>query len=200
MISDKRTKLSEEDGNNETSILDTMSTIKNHLSLIISSTLIFAAAGFIYATFHPGKPDVYVAKALIEIGRYKNSLDDIAVLEPPADLAAILQKKFDITANPPRGTYALIEIQASNGDQATARQILQTSIEFIEQRHRNLADSFKGKQNITKTQLVSEPEVSLKSLKSKRPLITLIGAFLGILISALLIFTPQHTKKRLSSD
>jgi hypothetical protein len=49
--------------------------------------------GFLFATFHPGKPDQHVYTVFVEIGRYITQTGQIQTLESPHDLVLILNKQ-----------------------------------------------------------------------------------------------------------
>ncbi|WP_443113614.1 Wzz/FepE/Etk N-terminal domain-containing protein [Herbaspirillum seropedicae] len=149
--------------------------------LIFGLAALCAFSGWLYATFHPGKPNQYVYTAFVEIGRYVTHTGGIQLLESPSDLVPILNLQTEgAKANVPRGSVSLISLEARDVDPVIAKQQIDRALALITTRHQSLASRL-SEQLLTNSGLVAEPTVVVKSVQNSRAQIVTLSAIVGML-------------------
>jgi len=160
--------------------------------LILGLAALCGLGGFLFATYHPGRPDRYVYTALVEIGRHLTQSGEIQTLESPHDLVLIInQQPGGAKASVPRGSLSLIGIESMHVDRAVARQDLDSTLAFILNRHRALIGSL-SKPILINSGLVADPVMFIDSIKGKRMLIMAASAIAGLLLGVFMVLVANQ--------
>lgn len=168
--------------------------------LIMGLGVLCALSGWLFATFHPGKPDKYVYTALLQIGRYTTQTGEIQVLESPNDLVLVLNHLIqDVRSSVPRGGGSLIFLETTHVDSAVARQYLSRALSVISERHEALAKPL-GERLLHRSGLILEPVSTIVSVKNSRSKIVVVATILGLLIGVFYVLFVNEWRRRQESD
>ena len=164
---------------------------------ILGVALLCGLGGFSFVTLLHDKPDQHIYKVYVEIGRYITQTGEIQTLESPHDLVLILnQQTSGAKASVPRGSVSVISLEANHVDPATAKQHLDSTLAFINDRHESFVSRLPGKL-LTLSGAVAEPTVSVQSFGKRGALIVTASIMAGLLLGifgAVVINTLQQRK------
>jgi hypothetical protein len=165
--------------------------------LLILGLMVFCGFGaFLFSTYKLGKPDQYIYRALVEIGRHLTLSGSIQTVESPHDLVLILNQQLDsVKASVPNGSTSLVSLESTHVDPETAKQQLDGALKIIFSRHSDLSGRLL-KPLLNDSRLVAEPVMSIDSVKNKRMLITVASAVAGFLLGIFLVLMASLSGRR----
>lgn len=154
--------------------------------LIFTGVVTICAGVYVY---FKNPISVYKGNVLVEIGEIQSENYEPTSFDNPINLSEILRVNYGVESIVPRGATKLIEISLVNSNKELIKQKLQTSVEFIINRHLDKAKFYK---QFIMTQQVSSVIVHEEPInKPKKLLIIIISLISGFIISIFLVFFIQ---------
>lgn len=149
---------------------------------VLGVTLLCGLGSFSFVTLQQEKPDQHVYSVYVEIGRYITQTGGIQTLESPHDLVLILnQQTGSAKASVPRGSVSVISLESNHVDPAIAKQHLDSTLAFINDRHESFVSRLPGKL-LTRSGAVAEPTVSIQRFGGRGVLIVTASIIAGLLL------------------
>lgn len=180
----------------EVDLFELFEILWSHIVFISLVTLVFALAGLAYATYKPGHPDTYTAKAVLEVGRYITSTGEIVTLEPGGDLVQVISQTAGVRAQLLRGSSSLVELEATHLQPEAANHSLLGVVDFIVKRHQAVAQQIGQDRLIRPTQMMGAINNQKKSLSDKTTTILVISTLLGLILSSITILARKYYIQR----
>ncbi len=180
----------------EIDLFELFQTLWQQKWLILTTTIVAPLLAYVFTVSKPVNPDVFQAKALIEIGTYATEMGELHQIERSQDLALIIGEQLGVTVSIPKTSMKLLEIQTSSVNQNEAETKLESAINFVISRHEKYAASQLKANVIQPTQVVGESKVIRVSPKDKLNLILAVAFVLGGMLGVFIALIRSAIRKR----
>lgn len=180
----------------EIDLFDLLESLWAHKIFIGLVALAFALAGWTYATYKPGKPDTYTAKAVLEVGSYVTSIGQIVTFEPAGDLVQVINKTTGVKASLLRGSNSLVELGATALVPKDANELLVQVVDFVMKRHEAVVGLIGKERLIRPTALIGSIQIQQQSLSEKRAEISILSVILGLILASMAILFRKFQVRR----
>ncbi len=159
-----------------------------HKVFIVLFTAAVTIAAALYA-WSKNPPPVYKGSVLVEIGEIYGEQFGARALDNADDLAVIVEKKFPISAESPKGSRSLLTLSAMGREPERIKSVLQSGMDFILERHEG---KLRGFQIFSMTKPVTEISVSDKPINTpKRKLIVEVAFAAALAVAIFLVFLKE---------
>lgn len=153
--------------------------------LLILAIVFTTSIGSIgYVVFLKPVVPIYQASVLIEVGNYFTENWPIR-LEDPVDLQNIISRALEVDASVPMGSSTLLLLSSSNTSEVKAKEVLQSGIDYIMQRHKEMALDY---ERVRMSQVIGGIEVVDIAKQPKKKLIVVVAFITGLILSVFLAF------------
>lgn len=181
----------------EIDLFDLLQSLWGYKVFIGLVAFVFAAAGWAYATYKPGQPDTYSAKAVLAVGSYVASTGQIFSLEPAGDLAQVINQTTGLKASLLRGSTGLVKISATAHAPKDAEELLGEVVEFVIKRHEAVGWLLGKEKIIRTTALIGDTKIQQSSLSEKRLEIIVLGVIVGLFLGSVAVLVWQSYVRRI---
>lgn len=155
---------------------------------VIIITFLATICGAVYI-FVKNPIPIYEGKVLLEIGEIQNPYGGSSYFDTPNNLAEILKARYSVESSSPKGTNKLLEITTRDINKQVIQDNLETSIQYIMQRHKEKAKFY---ENYIMTEQLSPITINPKAInkQNKKSIIT-VALITGFILSIFMVFFMQ---------
>lgn len=155
---------------------------------VIMITFLATIFGIIYVLVKNPIP-IYEGKVLLEIGEIQNQNGGSSYFDTPNNLAEILKARYGVESSPPKGTNKLLEITTRDINKQVIQDNLETSIQYIMQRHKEKAKFY---ENYIMTEQLSSITINPEAINEQNKKLIITVAFItGLILSIFMVFFMQ---------
>jgi LPS O-antigen subunit length determinant protein (WzzB/FepE family) len=172
----------------EIDLRDLFKTIWDKRLFILVFTFLVTLISLVYVYFKNPVP-IYQGKAYIEIGEIQSQNFGQSFLDTPANLAEILNLEFKVNASSSKKATNLLEISSNDKDKQIIKNNLESSIEFVLNRHKEKAKFY---ENLIMSKQIGDISISDQAINKPKKIIIVVVAFVtGFILSIFMVFFIQ---------
>ncbi|PCI28025.1 MAG: hypothetical protein COB67_07165 [SAR324 cluster bacterium] len=161
-------------------------TIVQRKTIVFGVVLVVTLASLVYVWSLKLVQPLYEASALIEIGQsIEEKSGAVRYLDNVNNLKDIIERAMSITAVVPKRTNALLLLSSSNMQKELAEKELQSGIDFIMNRHKEMAADYT---KVRMSQVIGEVQVVDVAKQPKKKLIVAVSFVSSLIFSLFLVF------------
>jgi uncharacterized protein involved in exopolysaccharide biosynthesis len=172
----------------EIDLRELFKTIWDKRVFILVFTFVVTLISIVYVYFKNPIP-IYQGKAYIEIGQIQSQNFGQSFLDTPANLAEILNLEFQVNASSSKKATNLLEITSNDKDKKIIKNNLESSIEFVLNRHKEKAKFY---ENVIMSKQIGDIAISDQAInKPKKTLIVVVSFVTGFILAIFVVFFMQ---------